>query len=144
MHNGPAYIIILLTMKASKIPEEFAFNQLYRFFAYFYLLNPSEFGFREKMSISDVVTDCLQYIHDSMDENHIDISLFLDYRKPFDCVDHSVYIRNLYAFRVRGDALKWFQCYVRIRQYYGSIHNFTASLCNINHIYCRGSFVCRK
>ena len=142
MHNGPAYFIILLTVKASEKLEEFVFNLLYRFFNYFNLLNPSQYGFREKISISDVVTDCLQYIHDSMNENHIVDSLFLDYIKPFDCVNYSVYIytESVHIY----SALMWLQSYVMVREHYGSIHNFTSLLCNTNHIYCRSSFVCRK
>ena len=78
----------------------------------FYLINStaiwtiSHVGFHKNMSISDAVTDCLQYVYDSIDDGHTVVSVFPDYTTAFVFVDHSISKWKLYAYGVRGDAIK--------------------------------------
>ena len=92
----------------SEVFEKIVFNKRYSFFDYFNLLDSSQFNFLKNMSTSDAITDCLQYINDNIGDGHIAVPIFIDYTKGFDSVDLSLVIRKLYAYGLRGDALKWF------------------------------------
>ena len=51
-------------------------------------------------------------------ENHCDIigSLFLDFRKAFDLVNHNILIKKLSVYKIRSSSLQWFTSYLESRQ----------------------------
>ena len=105
----------------SKIFEKVVFNQLYQYFDSFNLLTSCQFGFRKKLSTSDAIVNNLQFIYDNLDSGHIVISIFLDFSKAFDCVDHQILLDKLSVYGVRGVELDWFQSYLRNRSQYVSL-----------------------
>ena len=64
----------------------------------------------------------LQFIYNNLDAGYTVLSLFLDFRKSLDCVDHSILLNNLKVYGVRGVALLWFQSYFSERLQYVSIN----------------------
>ena len=59
------------------------------------------------------------------------IGVFLDLKKAFHTVSHSILIRNMYAYGIRGNILKWFETYLaNISQYvaYDGINSDTSFL----------------
>ena len=46
------------------------------------------------------------------------IGVFLDLKKAFDTVTHSIPIRKMYAYGIRGNILKWFENYLADRSQY--------------------------
>ena len=46
------------------------------------------------------------------------IGLFLDFSKTFDTVDHDIMLCKLSYYGIRGNALQWFESYLRGRQQY--------------------------
>ena len=43
-------------------------------------------------------------------------ALFLDFRKAFDLVDHSILLKKLSIYKFSSSALKWFKSYLSDRQ----------------------------
>ena len=43
-------------------------------------------------------------------------SLFIDFRKAFDLVDHKILIEKLSAYKFSSSSLKWFKSYLESRQ----------------------------
>ena len=54
----------------------------------------------------------LQYVYDELVRNQIVLSLFLDFRKAFDCVNHKILPKKMKKLGARGIALKWFESYL--------------------------------
>ena len=96
INHKPIYVLPFL----SKTLDKIVFNQFHRFSDYFNINNYYQFGFCKYMTISDAVNDCLKYIYDSIDDGQIIVSIFLDYTKTFDCGEHSLLSRKLYAYVV--------------------------------------------
>ena len=44
--------------------------------------------------------------------------MFLDLKKAFDTVNHSLLIKKMYAYGIRGNKLKWFESYLADRSQY--------------------------
>ena len=122
--TNPIYVLPIL----SKILEKIVFIQLHSFFDYFNLFNPYQFGFRNKFSTSDPVTDCVQYICYRIVDDYNVFSIFLDFINVLDCVDRSIFIINLYAYGVRGVASKWYQSYLKDTEQNVVISNVTSPL----------------
>ena len=51
------------------------------------------------------------------------LSIFLDFRKAFDCVDHMILISKLSKYGIRGIALDWFKSYLSDRYQCVAINN---------------------
>ena len=86
----------------SKIFEKIVFKQIFSFFDKYSLLNQNQYGFRPKRSTIQAVLDNLNYIYENLDNDYTVISLYLDFSKAFDCIDHSILLHKLYQYGIRG------------------------------------------
>ena len=69
----------------------------------------------------------------SLENKEHDIGLFLDFSKPFDTNDHDIMLCKLSYYGIRGNALKWFESYLRGRQQYVT-YNGVSSLA-VSYLY---------
>ena len=60
--------------------------------------------------------DNLEYVYENLDQGNIVLSLFLDFKKAFDCVDHVILLAKLFNCGVRGVAYDWFSSYLSGRK----------------------------
>ena len=85
--------------------------------------------------------DQLEFIYKNLDNNDIVISIFMDYSKAFDCLDHDILALKLEANGIRGIAKQWFQSYLSNRLQYVSVININSSLSQISHGVPQGSIL---
>ena len=70
------------------------------------------FYFRYKHSTQHPVLDIVNAIQENIDHNVFSCGIFLDCKKAFDTVDHSVLLHKLHCYGVRGTAHNnWFTSY---------------------------------
>ena len=91
------------------------------------------------MSTSDAMINMLQFIYDNLDRGHEIISLFLDFSKAFDCVNHHILLQKLYVYGVRGIAHEWFSSYLSNRTQLTSVYGETSDSQHISHGVPQGS-----
>ena len=75
-----------------------------------------------------------EFVSDTLDgfETHrATIALFLDLSKAFDTVDHTIMLRKLNYYGVRGIELEWFKSYLLGRKQYVSVNNTTSDISGI-------------
>ena len=87
-------------------------HQVYNCLQSFKLLSSVQFGIRKNLSTSNAINSMLQYVYDELVRNQIVLSLFLDFRKAFDCVNHKILPKKMKKLGARGIALKWFESYL--------------------------------
>ena len=51
------------------------------------------------------------------------IGVFLDFRKAYDTVNHSILLKKMHAYGIRGNILDWFKKYLNNREQFTSINN---------------------
>ena len=63
----------------------------------------------------------------ALDKGKIKLGVFLDLSKAFDTVDHSILLKKLFKYGIRGSALKWMTNYLKERQQYVLLNRHCSS-----------------
>ena len=114
------YRPISLLPNFSKILEKVVHKRLYDFVSRHNLLFESQYGFRPGHSTELAVTEFLADTLRAFESGHNTLSLFLDLSKAFDTIDHSILLKKLQHYGVRGTAYEWFHSYLSNRLQYVS------------------------
>ena len=80
------------------------------------LLHESQSGFRHKHSCQTALIKLIDSWAECIDRGDLIGALFLDFRKAFDLVDHSILIKKLSIYKFSSPAIQWFKSYLDNRQ----------------------------
>ena len=138
-HDVSNYRPISVLPLVSKIFEKFAYKQIYHYLETNNILYKFQFGFRNRMSTNQAITNHLQYLYNSLDSGNIIFSLFLDFRKAFDTVDHKILLSKLNSYGIRGTALEWLKSYLSNRKQVTYVNNTISNINSISHGVPQGS-----
>ena len=58
--------------------------------------------------------------------------VFLDFRKAYDTANHSILLKQMHAYGIRGNILDWFKSYLHKREQFTSINNTHSDKKNIS------------
>ena len=107
----------------SKIYERCITNRIISFFDKFSLFSDKQFGFLKKRSTKDAIFDFTETIYDALDSKKHNISILIDLKAAFDTVNHSILLKKLELYGIRGLALTLIENYLKDRQYYVGLQN---------------------
>ena len=119
--NCDNYRPISILPTISKIIERAVHKQFYEFLQVNNLLFKDQFGFRNKMSTSSALLQLTDSLLESMDKGHVSGVVYLDLKKAFDTVDHSLLLWKLTEYGVSTACLKWFRSYLSQRSQQTSV-----------------------
>ena len=125
----------------SKIYEKIAHKQILSFINKFKLLHNNQYGFRPKRSTTQAILDNLQFIYNSLDAGDTALSIFLDFSKAFDSINHQILLSKLNRYGFRGLTNQWFKSYLSNRKQYVSINEISSEMQNITHGVPQGSIL---
>ena len=89
-----------------------------------------QYGFRKQMSTSLAIIELVEEISNSLDKHEATVGVFIDLKKAFDTVDHSILIEKLYHYGIRGTANKWICSYLMNRYQYVTINGSNSDYMN--------------
>ena len=107
----------------AKILEKIIYDQLSSYINDNDIICKQQFGFRPNHSTETALLKCTdQWLH-NMDKGMANGVLFLDLKKAFDTVDHSILLQKLYQYGIKGTPLKLLASYLNNRKQVCVINN---------------------
>ena len=76
------------------------------------VLYQNQYGFRENHSTEHAVLDLVNQIQTNMGQSKYTCGIFIDLRKAFDTVNHSILLRKLQHYGIRGIVKDCFSSYL--------------------------------
>ena len=122
------YRPISLLSNINKIFEKIMHKRLYSFMEKQGAIFEKQFGFRKHHSTSHALLDLTEDIRQAIDSNKFSCGVFIDLQKAFDTVDHTILLKKLDHYGIRGVANAWFNSYLTNRKQYVSISGFDSDL----------------
>ena len=105
------------------------------------ILYPLQFGFRQKCSTNHALIQITESIHNSTENNEFGCGIFIDLKKAFDTVNHSILLSKLNHYGVRGKAYDWFQSYLSNREQFVCINGHKSDSLSITYGVPQGSIL---
>ena len=75
----------------------------------------------------------IEKIRNTTDNGNYGFGIVIDLKKAFDTVDHSILLRKLDHYGIRGISLQWLDYYLSNRKQYVSLNSHTSEQLSITH-----------
>ena len=118
------YRAISVLSSVAKIFEKLITQQLEIYLETNEILVQQQAGFRNKHCTQTSLLSITNQWFINMDRGSLNGVIFLDPKKAFDCVDHTILLRNFYNYGITEKSLEWFQSYLTDR----------IQICKVNQI----------
>ncbi|XP_039278721.1 uncharacterized protein LOC120350221 [Nilaparvata lugens] len=99
----------------SKVWERAIYDPLLAHFLNNNLLSECQYGFRAGMSTVDALESFISDIYSSLDQGVRVLGFFVDMKKAFDSLNHSILLRKLHYYGIRGNFLSVIESYLSNR-----------------------------
>ena len=122
------YRPISVLSQVNKIFEKILHKRLYKYLTKFKILYEYQFGFREGHSTTQALIDITDRLKTAMDAKELSCGIFIDLTKAFDTVDHSILLKKMYTYGIRGNVHNLFKSYLSNRQQYVKVNNTNSDM----------------
>ena len=126
------YRPISLLNTFSKIYEKFLLSRLETYLNKNSILYDGQFDFRKKRSTALALASFLDIVTEALDNSQYALSLFIDLSKAFDTIDHSLLLKKLSSYGIRGLALDLIKDYLSNRYQFVEINGVPSELMSIS------------
>lgn len=109
------YRPVSLLNSFSKILEHVLKTRLLKHLNENSILHPGQYGFIEKSDTNSAVMDLVSELNQEIDGGKMVAGIFLDLSKAFDLMDHSILVKKLEMYGLRGESLNIFSDYLSSR-----------------------------
>ena len=138
-HSCSNYRPISNLLTLNKIIEKLTFNRITSFLKYCNILTPRQFGFTEGKNITSAIFQFTSNIICNLDRKLYTICLFLDMRKAFDSVNHTLLLGKLEQYGFRGLFNDFLSSYLSNRRQYTSVNNLDSDTLSVESGVPQGS-----
>ena len=119
------YRPVSLLPQFSKVLEKLFDKRLTDFIEKYNILSNSQYGFRKDRSTSLALLDFMEKLSSGIDKSKVTVGVFIDLKKAFDTIDHTLLIDKLKYYGTQGIASNWLKSYLSQRK----------QLVNFNNVY---------
>lgn len=110
------YRPIAILPSIEKIIEVYISTKLSKYLETHKVINEYQHGFQRGKSTVSLLENFTDYINGKLNTNKIVITIFIDLKKAFDTINHTILIKRLENIGVRGYTLDWFKNYLKQRK----------------------------
>ena len=118
-----------------KLLEHFIHDHITEFFEANNLLCSHQGGFRKGHSTLNTISDFTADIFNAINKKEITVAVFIDLKKAFDTVNHSILLKKLCKMGIKGQILDWILDYLKGRSQKticnGNLSNSNEVLCGV-------------
>jgi len=145
IHKGGSFIDqknfrpISILNAFSKILETLMYNRVNEFCNAHNILSEYQFSFLQKRSTESALQCFTNDVLSSFDNNEFLCSIFLDFTKAFDKVDHNIPLDKLHHYGIRGASYAWFKSYLSDRKQFVYTNVKNSTVLSINYGVPQGS-----
>ena len=115
------------------------YNRILNFLEINNSLYENQYGFRPGRSCEHALLNAKSSILEALNKRQISLLLLIDFSKAFDLVEHSVLLKKLEHYGIRGPALAWMRSYLDNRKQYVSINGSESSTTSMEYGVPQGS-----
>ena len=105
------------------------------------LFSEAQSGFRANHSCETALLQMTEQWLKSINNGEMVGIVFVDFRKAFDLVDHSILLNKLKLYNCSNNCMKWFQSYLQGRCQTLSVNGILSKECNIKYGVPQGSIL---
>ena len=87
------------------------------------IIHTSQFDFQKNKSTLHSLIEITENIRSCIENKNYGCGVFIDLKKAFDTVNHSILLKKLEHYGVRGAMLSWFSSYLNDRYQQASLNN---------------------
>ena len=124
-----------------KIMERLIHNKLYPYLEENDILTPKQNGFRKQHGTPDTIFKLISHIIDNLNNKKVTIAVFIDFKKAFDTLDHSILLQKLSQLNLSPNLLKWFKSYLSGRSQVTYMNSSTSPVATLTHSVPQGSIL---
>lgn len=133
------YRPISLLCSISKVLERLVFNHVVDFVAD--SISVSQFGFLKGRSSQQQLLIMLNEMHTNLQSKTCSDIVYLDFRKAFDSVSHSILLSKLQSMGITSQLLNWFRAYLKNRTQLVSVNGQLSGLLPVTSGVPQGSIL---
>ena len=116
-------------------------NRLENFLKKHNILSENQYGFQREKSTEFAISQIMEEISAAIENKMLTIGVFIDLKKAFDTINHSILIDKLEHYGVRGTANKWIMNYLSGRLQYVQKDNVLSGYKKMIHGIPQGSIL---
>ena len=132
---------ITLLPLPGKIMERLIHNKLYPYLEENGILTPRQNGFRKQHGTPDTIFKLITQIIDNINKKKVTVAVFIDFKKAFDTLDHTILIQKLSKINISPTLLKWFGSYLTGRSQVTYMNSCTSPTATLTHGVPQGSIL---
>ena len=114
-HNFSNYRPILILSSFAKLIEKIVCSQLINYLNNNDLLYKHQYGFRGKHGTSHPLIHFTNNVQNALNNNKINLSIFIDLKKAFDTVNFDILLDKLNSYGIKNTENNWFTNYLANR-----------------------------